>query len=199
MFTNRLWSARGNVEEEIQESLITFHLMLRFMQQRYYNLVSGTRTIREEISGMRKLRIIIPMVMAIVAVTAIGFSVALAQENERGDSNASRLAAKVAEILGLDGAEVDGAIKQAREELMDEAIQDRLQVAVENGDITPEQARARLGALRAAKAGKDAEPSWEAIQDRLQVAVENGDITPEQARARLRALEAAKTDKAAPP
>ena len=158
MFTNRLWSARGNVEEEIQESLITFHLMLRFMQQRYYNLMSGTRTIREEISGMRKLRIIISIAIAVVAVTTISLSVVLAQENERGDSNASRLAAKVAEILRLDVAEVDGAIKQAREEVMDEAIQDRLRVAVENGDITPEQARARLEASRTAKAGKDASP-----------------------------------------
>ena len=158
MFTNRLWPARGNVEEEVRENLITFHLTLRFMQHRYYNLESGTRTIREEISGMRKLRIIIPIVMAIVAVTTISLSVVLAQENERGDSNASRLAAKVAEILGLDVAEVDGAIQQAREELMDEAIQDRPRVAVENGDITPEQARARLEAFRAAKAGKDASP-----------------------------------------
>ena len=90
VFTNRLWSPRVNAEEEIQESLITFPLMLRFMQQRYYNLASGTRNIREEISGMRKLRIIIPLVMAIVAVAAIGFSVALAQENERGDSNANK-------------------------------------------------------------------------------------------------------------
>ena len=158
VFTNHLWSARGNVEEEIQESLITFHLMLRFMQQRYYNLVSGTGTIREEISGMRKLRIIIPIAIAVVAVTTISLSVVLAQENERGDSNANRLAAKVAEILGLDVAEVDGAIKQAREALMDEAIQDRLRVAVENGDITPEQARARLGAFRAAKTDKAASP-----------------------------------------
>ncbi len=59
--------------------------MLLFMQQRYYNLVSGIRTIREGISGMRKLRIIIPIVMAIVAVTTNGLSVALAQENERDD------------------------------------------------------------------------------------------------------------------
>ena len=107
---------------------------------------------------MRKLRIIIPIAIAVVAVATISLSVVLAQENERGDSNASRLAAKVAEILGLHVAKVDGAIKQAREELMDEAIQDRLRVAVENGDITPEQARARVGALMAAKTDKAASP-----------------------------------------
>ena len=203
--------------------------MLRFMQQRYYNQVSGTRTIREEISGMRKLRIIIPIVVAIVAVTAIGFSLALAQENERGDSNASRLAAKVAEILGLDAAEVDDAIKQARREIRDEAIQKKLNSLVENGRLTQEQADEHLNRLQSRPEGipaigkhffgtmqqhKDwkghgrffgsrnyfnAEPSWEAIQDRLRVAVENGDITPEQARARLGAFRAANTEKAASP
>jgi len=83
-------------------------------QQRCYTLVSGTRTIREGVSEMRKLRIIIPIAIAVVVVTAIGFGVAFAQGNEKGDSNASRLAAKVAEILGLDAAVVDDAIKQAR-------------------------------------------------------------------------------------
>ena len=107
---------------------------------------------------MRKLKIIIPLAMAVVAVAVISFSVALAQENERGDSNASLLASKVAEILGLDVAEVDDALNQARRELRNEAIQDRQRVAVENGDITQEQARAKLGALRAAKTEKAASP-----------------------------------------
>jgi hypothetical protein len=40
--------------------------------------------------------------------------------NEGGESNASKLATKVAEILGLDTAVVDDAIKQAREELEEE-------------------------------------------------------------------------------
>ena len=101
---------------------------------------------------MRKLLVVIPIAIAVVAVTIISVTVALAQENERGDTNTSRLAAKVAEILGLDAAEVDDAINQARRELRDEAIQNRLRVAVENGVITPEQARARLEAFTAAKA-----------------------------------------------
>ena len=103
-------------------------------------MVSGTRTIRERISEMRKLRIIIPIAIAVVVVTAIGFGVAFAQGNEKGDSNASRLAAKVAEILGLDAAVVDDAIKQAREELRDEAIQKKLNALVEKGQLTQEQA-----------------------------------------------------------
>ena len=89
--------------------------MIHFMPQLCYNLVSGTRTIREGISGMRKLQIIIPLVIAMVVVAVISFSIALAQGNEGDDSNASKLAIAVAEILGLDTAVVDDAIKQARE------------------------------------------------------------------------------------
>ena len=89
---------------------------------------------------MSKLRIITPIAIVVVAVTAIGFSVAFAQGDGKGDFNASRLSAKVAEILGLDTAVVDGAIKQAREELRDEAIQKKLNALVEKGRLTQEQA-----------------------------------------------------------
>ena len=107
---------------------------------------------------MRKLRIILHIAIAVVAVATISISVVLGKENETGDKNPSRLGAKVAEMLGLDVAEVDDALNQALRELRNEAIQDRLRVAVENGDITPEQARAKLGALRAAKTDKAASP-----------------------------------------
>ena len=89
---------------------------------------------------MRRMRIIIPIAMAVVVVTAIGFGVAFAQGNEKGHSNASRLAAKVAVILGLDTAVVDDAIKQARRELRDESGQKKLNALVENGRLTQEQA-----------------------------------------------------------
>tara|TARA_B100002003_G_scaffold219929_1_gene221945 strand:- start:144 stop:725 length:582 start_codon:yes stop_codon:yes gene_type:complete len=89
---------------------------------------------------MKKLRIIIPIAMAVVAVAVIGFSVVLAQENENGDSNTSKLAAKVAEILGLDASEVDEAINQARRELTDEAVQNNLNALVEKGGLTQAQA-----------------------------------------------------------
>ena len=89
---------------------------------------------------MKKLRIIIPLSIAVVAVAIISFSIAFAQGNEGGDSNAGKLATKVAEILGLDTAVVDRAIKQAREELRDEAVQNKLNALVENGKLTQEQA-----------------------------------------------------------
>ena len=89
---------------------------------------------------MKKLRIIIPAAIAVVAVAVMSFSVALAQENENGDSNASKLAAKVAEILGQDASEVDEAINQARRELTDEAVQNNLNALVEKGGLTQAQA-----------------------------------------------------------
>jgi polyhydroxyalkanoate synthesis regulator phasin len=184
---------------------------------------------REGISGMRKLRIIIPIVMAIVAVTTISLSVALAQENERDDSNASRLAAKVSEILGLDEAEVDDAIKQARREIRYEAIQKKLNTAVENGNLTQEQADEHLNRLQSKPDGIPAigkpffgkmrmNKDWkghgrffgsgnyfnvgtssEAIQKKLNTAVENGNLTQEQADAKLTAVQAKEAEKTAYP
>ena len=89
---------------------------------------------------MRKVRIGISLVIAVVAVATISFNIALAQGNEGDDSNASKLAITVAEILGLDTAVVDDAIKQAREELRDEAIQNKLNTMVEKGRLTQGQA-----------------------------------------------------------
>ncbi len=81
-----------------------------------------------------------PIAIAMGAVAVISFSVALAQGNGEGDSNASKLAIKVAVILGLDTAVVDDAIKQARRELRDEAGQKKLNALVEKGRLTQEQA-----------------------------------------------------------
>ena len=47
---------------------------------------------------MKRLRIIMPIGIAVVAIAAISVSVILAQENEKGGSDASMLASKVAKI-----------------------------------------------------------------------------------------------------
>ena len=73
-------------------------------------------------------------------VSVFSLTVVFAQGNAEGDSNASKLAIKVAEILGLDTAVVDDAIKQARRELRDEAGQKKLNALVEKGRLTQEQA-----------------------------------------------------------
>ena len=173
---------------------------------------------------MRKLRIIIPIAIAVVAIATISISVVLAQENEKGDSNASRLAAKVAVILGLDTAVVDDAIKQARRELRDEAGQKKLNALVEKGRLTQEQADEYLNWIQSKPEGIPAigkqffgkmghhkgwqghggsfghrnyfkgEFSLEDVQKKLNAMVEDGDITQEEAEAKLKALQDAKAD-----
>ena len=173
---------------------------------------------------MRKLRIIIPTAIAVVAVAVVGFSIALAQENEKGDSNASKLAAKVAEILGLDAAVVDDAIKQARKELRDEAVQNKLNALVEKGQLTQEQADEYLNWIQSRPEGIPAmrkqffgkmghhkgwkghgrffgsrndskgEPSLEDIQKKLNTMVEDGEITQGEAEAKLKGLQTANVD-----
>ena len=175
---------------------------------------------------MRKLRVILPIAIAVVAVTTISLSVVLAQDNERGDLNASKLAAKVAEILGLDAAVVNDAINQAQRELRDEAIQKKLNALVENGRLTQEQADERLNRLQSRPEGipaigkhffgkmqqrkdkkghsrffgsrnySNGEPSWEAIQKRVNAAVANGDLTQEEAEAKLEVIRSQKAEKA---
>ena len=178
---------------------------------------------------MRKLRIIIPTAIAVVAVAVVGFSIALAQENEKGDSNASKLAAKVAEILGLDAAVVDDAIKQARKELRDEAVQNKLNAMVEKGQLTQEQADEYLNWIQSRPEGIPAmrkqffgkmghhkgwkghdrffgsrnyfkgELSLEDVQKKLNAMVEDGDITQEEADAKLKAVQAKEAEKTASP
>ncbi|MDD5702374.1 MAG: hypothetical protein PHU23_10045 [Dehalococcoidales bacterium] len=48
--------------------------------------------------------------------------------------------ARVAEILGIEQADLEAAVKQAAQEMQDERIQDRLDKLVEQGKLTQEQA-----------------------------------------------------------
>ena len=173
---------------------------------------------------MRKLQIIIPLVIAVVAVAVISFSIALAQGNEEDDSNASKLAITVAEILGLDTAVVDDAIKQAHEELRDEAIQKKLNALVEKDRLTQEQADEYLNWIQSRPEGIPAigkhffgkrgdhkgwkshggffgsrndfkgEFSLEDIQKKLNTMVEDGEITQGEAEAKLKGLQTANVD-----
>ena len=173
---------------------------------------------------MRNLRIITPIIIVVVAITAIGFSVAFAQDNGKGDSTARNLSAKLAEILGLDTAVVDDALKQAREELRNEAIQEKLTILVDNGRLTQEQADGYLNWMQSRPEGIpaigkpfigrkahhttskghagfpgprknfDKKTSVQSIEKKLNAMVEDGDITQEEAETKLKALRKAKAD-----
>ena len=173
---------------------------------------------------MRNLWIITPIAVAVVTISVFSLTVVFAQGNEDGDSNASKLANKVAEILGLDAAVVDDAIKQAREELRDEVVQKKLNAQVEKGQLTQEQAAQYLDWIQSKSEGVPAigkhslgkmghyrgwkghgrffgpgnyfkgERSLEDIQKKLNAMVETGDLTQEEAEAKLKKLQTAKAD-----
>ena len=124
----------------------------------------------------------------------------------------------------MDTAIVDDAIKQAREELRDEAIPKKLDALVEKGRLTQAQADEYLDWIQSKPEGIPAiekqfsgkmgrhkdwkghgrffgprnyfkgESSLEDVQKKLNAMVEDGDITQKEAEAKLKALQAAKAD-----
>ena len=124
----------------------------------------------------------------------------------------------------MDTAIVDDAIKQAREELRDEAIPKKLDALVEKGRLTQEQADEYLNWIQSRPEGLPAigkrffgkkghhrgwkshgnvfgfrnhfngEPSLEDIYKKLNAMVEDGVITQEEAEAKLEAIQAIKVD-----
>ena len=119
---------------------------------------------------MTGTRIVITTIVSIILATAVSAGVLFAVENESGESNVSKLATKVAQILGLDENTVDDAINQARRELRDEAVQ---------SGTSLDGKRSRVSRLR--------QPDKEMVQARLKAAVDAGTITQEQADQRLSA------------
>ena len=161
---------------------------------------------------MKKLRVVIPLALAVIGIMVISLNVAFAQGERDADSGTGSLATKVAEILGLDAVEVDSAIKQAREELRDEALKKKLDGFVQRGRITQKQADEYLEWIQSrpiefpeirkhsfGKQGRENKsfglgghfkkgPSFEEIEKKLKAMVESGDITQEEADAKLRVL-----------
>jgi hypothetical protein len=109
--------------------------------------------------GKRKLALIGTAVVLGLAIVGLGIStavVAASGDNTQQASTTSVVSAsdttdnetsqfdtfvsKVADKLGLDEDTVATAMKEARQEMMDEALAERLQEAVDEGRITQEQA-----------------------------------------------------------
>lgn len=159
---------------------------------------------------MTKLRIILPILIAVVTGTIISFSVAMAQENDTGDKKPGNFATKLAEILGLNPTIVDQAVQQARTEIRESSFQERLNKLVESGKLTKEQAEIKLNEFRSDKQSRylpnrkpdfkskrktklmgpnfKGRPSRLDIEKRIKSAVERGDLTEEQAKDKLQSL-----------
>ena len=91
---------------------------------------------------MKKRWILVPIALTMLAIVIVTTGTALTQGTET--SGIGSFASRVASILGLDEAQVQDAIDQARRELRDEAVQIKLSRLVEKGQITQEQADAYL-------------------------------------------------------
>ena len=102
-------------------------------------ICANTLDILEKELEMRKRWILIPVALVAMALAVATAGVALAHE-DNGDSKSGNFTSRVAEILGQDEAEVEDAMKQAWQELRDEAMQSKLGGLVEEGRITQEQA-----------------------------------------------------------
>ena len=89
---------------------------------------------------MKKRWFLVPILAGVLAISITG-GVALAQDDGTGiGSPWSKIASKVAVILGLEEADVQAALDQAAREIQDEALQQKLDCMVEEGRLTPEQA-----------------------------------------------------------
>ena len=97
---------------------------------------------------MKRILIFLPLIIAIVAVSAISVSVVFADESEEDTSSVNKFASKVASILGLDETRVNDAIDQARRELIREATESKLNALVESGKMTQEEADEKMNSIK---------------------------------------------------
>ena len=86
---------------------------------------------------MRKRWVIVSVVMAALAIAITGGAIMAQDEDE---DSSKTFAGRVAEILGLEDDTVADAMKQAKEDMRDEAIKAKLDALVEAGKITQEEA-----------------------------------------------------------
>ena len=131
---------------------------------------------------MRKGLIFVSLIVGVLALALTGGAVLAQSDDSDSDSRKGKFAERVASILGLESSQVEDAMKQARTELRDEWLQEKLDALVESGKITQEQADEY-------KAWVEARPEgafwgfkrWRVDADDLDSLVESGKITQEQA------------------
>ena len=90
---------------------------------------------------MKKRWLMVPILASLLLTGVIATGAVMVQEGDGdGGSPWDRFTGRVAEILGVDEAQVQDAIKQASREMQDEAVQKKLDRLVEAGRLTQEQA-----------------------------------------------------------
>ena len=127
---------------------------------------------------MRRSVLIAAAALAVLAI-GIGGGAVMAQESDSEDGSTIKgFVSRVAEILGLEEHTVQDAFTQARQEMMDESIENNLAAMVESGKLTQEQADEIQGWY---DDKPDSIGSWSAHPKMLTTMVESGKLTQEQA------------------
>lgn len=103
---------------------------------------------------MKTMWLFIPVVATIIAVGVVVAGVAQAQENPAaGTSVVNDFATRVAAILGIDSAQVQSAMDQARKDMKDTALKQRMDGLVASGRLTQAQANEYLAWYNSRPAG----------------------------------------------
>ena len=145
---------------------------------------------------MKRQWVMLLAVMLLVIASTVSAAVVTAGGEDGKVSAIDKLSSKVAAILGLDEEVVDGAIKQARTELKEEAVQSKvdayeakLSSLVEQGELTQEQADEKLQWLQSGSkdtlVSKKKAFSYEGLEKKLAIMVDKGVLTQEQADKKL--------------
>ncbi len=131
---------------------------------------------------MRKGLIIVALVVGALALALTGGATLAQSGDSDGDSRKGKFAERVASILGIETSQVEDAMQQARTELRDEALQEKLDAMVESGKITQAQADEIKAWVQAKPEGAfKGFMRWKISADDLDGLVESGKITQEQA------------------
>ena len=141
----------------------------------------------------------VPWVVVVLLATTsiISTTVVLAGAEDGESSGFDKLSSKVAAILGLDQLAVDDAIKQARRELWDEALQykltayrTKLTAMVELGKLTREQADEKMASIQVKRGDEGLQYKLTAYRTKLTAMVKLDKLTQEQADAKMASIQA---------
>ncbi len=88
---------------------------------------------------MRKRTLVAALAVGLLTLAVVGGAV-LAQTSDEDDGAGKGFAARVAEILDLEEADVEAAMEQARADMLDERLDAHIDRLVERGVLTEEQA-----------------------------------------------------------
>ena len=135
---------------------------------------------------MRKRWLFVPVLVGALAFSLIGLAFLPQVNEEESESRFGDYAARVASILGLEADTVQDAMKQAKQELAAEALQEKLDAMVASGDITQAEADEYKAWVEAKPEGsfwgfKPRGIDAGELQEKLDAMVADGEITQEKA------------------